>query len=77
MGNTDRVLEMIELGGGVSYLPDYVTRKSYEEGKIVYLDVEDLGVSVWRQLMYHKKKWISPAMKKVIDYCSEVSEKSL
>ncbi len=74
MGNTDRVLEMVELGGGVSYLPDYVTRRSFEEGKITYLQVDDLGVDVWRQIMYHRKKWIYPAMQKVIDYCSEVSE---
>lgn len=77
MGNTDRVLEMVELGGGISFLPDYVTRKSYEEGKIVYLDVKDFEVDVWRQLMYHRKKWIYPAMRKVIDYCSEVSEQRL
>ncbi len=77
MGNTDRVLEMVELGGGISFLPDYVTRTSYEDGKIVYLDVKDLEIDVWRQLMYHKKKWIYPAMQKVIDYCSEVSERRL
>lgn len=77
IGNTDRVLELVELGGGVSYLPDYVTRQSYEDGKIAYLNVDDLGVDVWRQIMYHRKKWISPAMQKVIDYCSEVSERRL
>ncbi|MBQ7295323.1 MAG: LysR family transcriptional regulator [Clostridia bacterium] len=74
MGNAQLLLELVELGDGISLLPDYVTRKSYSEGKIGYLDVKDFEIEIWRQLIYHKNKWVSPAMKKVIDYCSEVSE---
>ncbi len=75
IGDTYLLLELIELGIGVSFLPDYVTKKAYEEGKIVYLDVNDFNVEVWRQLLYRENKWVSPAMKRVVDYCSEVSEK--
>ncbi len=74
MGNTQLLLELVELGGGISFLPDYITRKSYNEGKIEYLDVMDFDVEIWRQLIYHKNKWVSPAMKKTIDYYSKVSE---
>lgn len=75
IGDTYLLLELIELGIGVSFLPDYVTKKAYEEGKIVYLDVNDFNVEVWRQLLYRENKWVSPAMKRVVDYCSKVSEK--
>lgn len=74
MGNTQLLLELVELGGGISFLPDYITRKSYNEGKIQYLDVKGFEAGIWRQLVYHKNKWVSPAMKKVIDYCTEISE---
>lgn len=74
MGNTQLLLELVALGGGISFLPDYVTRKSYQEGKIAYLDVKDFDVEIWRQLVYHKNKWVSPAMKKVMEYCAEISE---
>lgn len=74
MGNTQLLLELVELGGGISLLPDYITQKSYNEGKIEYLDVKNFDIEIWRQLIYHKNKWVSPAMKKVIDYCSKVSE---
>ncbi|MBQ9082837.1 MAG: LysR family transcriptional regulator [Clostridia bacterium] len=77
MGNAQLLLELVELGGGISLLPDYVTRKSHREGKIRYLDVEQFEIEIWRQLIYHKNKWVSPAMRKVIDYCSEVSENQL
>lgn len=74
IGNTYLLLELIELGAGVSFLPDYVTSRAYNEGRIKYLNVRDFDVEVWRQLLYHKNKWISPAMKRVINYCSAVSE---
>ena len=74
MGNTQLLLELVELGGGISFLPEYVTRKSYNEGKIEYLDVKELEIEIWRQLIYHKNKWVSLGMKKVIEYCSKVSE---
>ncbi|MBE7035877.1 MAG: LysR family transcriptional regulator, partial [Ruminococcaceae bacterium] len=74
MGNTRLLLELVELGGGISFLPDYVTRQSFEQGNIVYLDVKDIDIELWRQLLYHKNKWVSPAMQKVIDYCASVAE---
>ncbi|MBQ8344711.1 MAG: LysR family transcriptional regulator [Clostridia bacterium] len=74
MGNTQLLLELVELGGGISFLPEYVTRNSHREGKIRYIEAEDLSVEVWCQLIYHKNKWVSPSMKKVIDYCSAVAE---
>lgn len=77
IGNTHLLLELIEMGLGVSFLPDYVTKKAYEEGKIIYLDVLDFDLEIWRQLLHHKNKWISPSMKKVLDYCASVSENAL
>ncbi|MBQ8568039.1 MAG: LysR family transcriptional regulator [Oscillospiraceae bacterium] len=74
IGNTNLLLELIELGAGISFLPDYVTKKSYEQGNIIYLDVPDFEIDIWRQLIYHKNKWVSPAMKRVVDYCAGVSD---
>ena len=75
MGNTSLVLELVELGLGISFLPEYVTKKSREQSKICYLDVEDFEIDMWRQLLYHKDKWISPSIQHVIEYCSMVSER--
>ncbi len=74
IGDTNLLLELLELGLGISFLPDYVTKKAHEEGRIVYLDVRDFDVEIWRQLLYRENKWVSPAMKRVVDYCSSVSE---
>lgn len=73
MGNTHLLLELVELGVGVSFLPDYVTQNAYNEGRVKYINVNNLEIDIWRQLLYHKNKWISPAMKKVVEYCSNIS----
>lgn len=74
IGNTHLLLELVEMGAGITFLPEYITRKSYNEGKVIYLEVENFEIEIWRQLMCNRNKWISPAMRRVIDYCSNVSE---
>lgn len=77
IGNTNLLLELIELGAGVSFLPRYVTEKAVDEGRIIRLNVSDFDVEIWRQILYRESKWVSPAMKRVMDYCSDISENSL
>jgi hypothetical protein len=52
-------------------LPDFVTRKKVEEGTLIYLDVKDVHAQVWKQLIYHKNKWVTKSLRALIDYISE------
>lgn len=70
MGNVDQICWLVEQGLGISFLPEYATKEAVEEGRIVYLNVEDIKVDIWKQLLYHKDKWVSPVMETVIHYCS-------
>jgi len=60
---------LVEQGGGISFLPDYVTAEAVKEGRLFYLNVEDFGVEVWKQLLYHRDKWVSPQMESLLEYC--------
>ena len=68
-GNTDIICGIIEQGMGVGLLPDYVTDEKILRGELVYIDVEDIEIEVWKQLLYHKNKWVSKEMEAVLDYC--------
>ena len=70
-GDADLICRLISQGAGISLLPDYVTEKARQNGELVYLPVNDLKVEVWKQLLHHREKWVSPAMKAVIRYCTE------
>lgn len=69
VGSTDIICSLVEQGVGVSCLPDYVTEKKVREGKIVRLNAENFEINVWKQLLYHRDKWVSPQMESVLQYC--------
>ena len=70
MGNTDYIRQLTEQNIGISFLPDYVVSDAIASGRICRLPVTDFSIDVWKQLLYHRDKWVSPAMQAVIDYCT-------
>lgn len=71
IGRTDIITTMIAKNNMVSFLPDFVTKDLVDSGILCYLDVCDIHVDIWKQLIYHKNKWISKSMKTFIDYVKE------
>ena len=71
IGRTDIIISMLEKGLGISFLPDLVTKKKVGEGALVYLNVTDVEANVWKQLIYHKNKWVTASMTALIDYIRE------
>lgn len=72
ISRTDIITKLICESDRVSFLPDFVTEKFVTEGKLVYLNVTDFDAYIWKQLIYHKNKWMSEALKAFIDYVKEV-----
>ena len=71
IGRTDIITSLVAEGGMISYLPDFVTRPLVEEGRLAYLDVVDFGIEIWKQLIYHKNKWMSRSLRAFIKYIKE------
>lgn len=69
IGSTGILCSLVEQGVGISFLPDYVTEKGVREGRIARLNVTDLEIGIWKQLLYHRDKWLSPQMESVLQYC--------
>ena len=73
VGNTELICRMLEKNtSAVSLLPDYVTEKAVREKRLVRLDVKDFQLEIWKQLLYHRDKWISPQMQAFMDVIKEV-----
>jgi DNA-binding transcriptional LysR family regulator len=68
IGRTDIITHIIAQSDMISYLPDFVTREMVESGELCYLDVRDMQIDIWKQLIYHKNKWMSKSRKTVIEY---------
>lgn len=71
IGRTDIITSLIAQSNMISYLPDFVTKPLIESGKLCYLDVCDMNMEIWKQLIYHKNKWLSKSLKAFIDYIKE------
>ena len=68
IGRTDMITSLVAQGDMISFLPDFVTKDLAQSGELCYLDVKDMNIEIWKQLIYHKNKWMSKAMKTFIDY---------
>lgn len=72
ISNTDAICTLVEQGIGISFLPDYVTEQAVTRGKLVRLEMEEFHPDLWKQLLYHRDKWLSPQMEAVIDYLAGI-----
>lgn len=72
IGRTDIITSILAQSNMISYLPDFVTKPLIESGSLCYLDVTDMNIDIWKQLIYHKNKWISKSLKAFIDYVKSV-----
>ncbi len=71
IGRTDMITSLIAQDDVISFLPDFVTKDMVESGELCYLDVRDVKVEIWKQIIYHKNKWMSKALKTLLDYIIE------
>ncbi|MBR5144049.1 MAG: LysR family transcriptional regulator [Clostridia bacterium] len=68
IGRTDIITHIISESDMISFLPDFVTKEAIESGALCYLDVCDMKIDIWKQLIYHKNKWMSQTLRSVIEY---------
>ena len=71
IGRTDMITSLIAQGDMISFLPDFVTKQMVDSGHLCYLDICDMNIDIWKQLIYHKNKWISKSLKTFIEYIKE------
>jgi len=68
IGRTDIITAVLEKGIGISFLPDFVTKDGIARGSLAYLEITDLDIQVWKQLIYHRNKWISRTLHAFLEY---------
>lgn len=71
IGRTDIITSVLAENDMISYLPDFVTAEQIAGGELCYLDVCDMDIEIWKQLIFHKNKWLSKSMRIFIDYIKE------
>ena len=73
IGSANHICSLVEDNLGVSFLPDYVIKDGIKAGTITKLDVENFEVELWKQILYHRDKWMSAPMEAVLKFISEIN----
>ena len=72
ISSTDLLCGLVEQDAGISFLPDYVTDAAVARGTIRRLNVPEVQVSVWKQILYRRDKWVSLQMRAMIEHLSRI-----
>ena len=71
IGCAGLICSLVEQGAGISFLPDYVTEEKVRAGRLRYLPVKNFEIEIWKQLLYHRDKWVTPQLESALAYLSE------
>lgn len=70
-GSVQAIKQFTMSGLGISLLPKVAVEQELEEGKLVKLNYYGPELNIYSQVLYHKDKWISPAMKEFMILASK------
>lgn len=71
IGSAGLICSLVEQGAGISFLPDCVTEEKVRAGRLRYLPVKNFEIEIWKQLLYHRDKWVTPQLESALAYLSE------
>lgn len=76
IGSAEVIAEIVAQGTAVSLLPDYIVREKVEKGELIILNVEDIEIEIWKQLLYHRRKWVSKQLSLFVEHFCNFSQKN-
>jgi DNA-binding transcriptional LysR family regulator len=74
IGNTEFIIKLLRSNAGISFLPEFTICKDIEEGTLIPLNMKDFHLRSWRQMVYHRDKWISREMKAFIELVQRMEQ---
>ena len=73
IASTEFLIKMlIDTEEGVSLLPYFTVAEHIHSGNLALLDVADLKMRMFRQIFYHKEKWVTGEMEEFIRLAREL-----
>ena len=68
ISSTEFIIKMLTATEGVSLLPYFTVENHIRSGRLALLDVADLKIRMFRQIFYHKEKWVTKEMEEFIRF---------
>lgn len=62
IGNTEFIISLLKNNAGLSFLPEFSVKNEVTAERLHILPVTDFHMRIWRQILYHKDKWVTREM---------------
>lgn len=72
IGNTEFIINLLKSNAGLSFLPEFSVKNDVKAGYLSILPIEDFHMKIWRQILYHKDKWVTREMSAFIDLAKQM-----
>ena len=71
IGNTEFIIRLLKENHGLSFLPRFAVENELTAGTLSILPVEHFHMKIFRQLFYHRDKWVTREMEAFISLAKE------
>ncbi len=73
IGNTEFIIHMLLKNTGISFLPKFTVQRELQQKQLTALNVRGFQMQTWRQIFYHKDKWVTREMQEFLRLADKMS----
>lgn len=66
IGSTEFIIHMLLKNTGISFLPKFTVQRELQQKQLTALNVRGFQMQTWRQIFYHKNKWVTREMQEFL-----------
>ena len=74
IGDTKIIVELMKRGEGISFLPKIAVSEEIKNKTIQKINVENWDIAMYKQIIYHKNKYVTPQMGAFIKMLIEMQQ---
>ena len=71
--NTEFIIHMLLKNTGISFLPKFTVQRELQQKQLTALNVRGFQMQTWRQIFYHKNKWVTREMQEFLRLADKMS----
>lgn len=73
IGSTEFIIHMLLKNTGISFLPKFTVQRELQQKQLTALNVRGFQMQTWRQIFYHKNKWVTREMQEFLHLADKMS----
>jgi DNA-binding transcriptional LysR family regulator len=76
-GSLEAIKQCVGYGLGIALVPRIAVTRELADGRLVALPFTHPAITFYTQIVHHKKKWLSPAIRHLIELLTDTGSESL